>query len=570
MEKFKTHQSTMAVLFTAAGKTVIFSNIIGKFLPGRVLVIVGADSLIWQAKRSIEHWAKVKCGVEMAGYKADPKQDQVVLATWQTLISGGKAPKEGALFDTPSKRRMNRFKPADFDLVVIDEFHHAAAPSYRVILDYFKLNPKIKILGVTATPKRGDGLALGEVCESTAFEMHILQGAENGWLVDVVQHEYKVGGLDYSHLKITKGDFDAPELKSLLEKQETVAGMCHPILEVMFGLKKHTLNTIEVSKWRDYLAGLNRKPRKTLLFTVSVAQAEMACDIMNRIVPDIAGWVCGKHNKDTRKEIFDAFELGQTSLLANVGITIEGYDHPKVEVIAMGRPTLSIATYIQMVGRGTRVLPGIVDTLTNKDDRLTAIANSAKPRVRVIDFKGNCGRHNLVTVFDVLGGRASEKAERAKKRAAKSDAPKSVLKTLSIAEAEIEKEKRAEEERRKEVSRKRVNELVPKAHYQVNEVSPFKNHGSNRPMPTESRNEKPFSPGQRKMLLQWGFPIEKITYRQGQGVIGRAVKNGWKPVAGDKAWAIALNKSNPHNYKPKTDHEHAKHDYQLYLEKITA
>lgn len=572
MAKFEVHQSTMAVLFTSGGKTVIFSHIINQFLPRRVLVIAGQDALIWQAKRTLARCTKGTCGVEMAENRADldpSKPDQIVLATWQTLISGGKPAKEGTLFNTPSKRRMHKWKPTDFDLIVIDEFHHAAARSFKLILDYFKQNSKIKILGVTATPKRGDGLALGEVCESVAYEYHILQGLLDGWLVDIVQHSCPVGGLDYGPLNTNKGDFNGPELKALLEKQEIVAGMVHPLLEVMFGLEPHDLDKIPVAEWGKFLLAVKNedgtpfKVRKTLLFTHSVAQAELFCEVLNRIIPGLSEWVCGKTKKEDRAEIFDRFEKGETALLANVGITVEGYDCPPIEIIAMGRPTLSLTTFIQMLGRGIRVLPGTVEGLKTKEERLAAIASSAKPRLRVIDFKGNTGRHNLITTFDVLGGRMSDKTQQAKKRAASSDRPKSVLVCLSVAEQELEKKKQAEIELKKKLDADRRTELVPKSHFQMHEVSAFKNNGHDKPMPKHCKQPGNFSEKMRKILLRNGFPPEKLTMAQGRHIMGVLAKNNWRLPAKEREWANSFKNHTP-THQPMSMEYQAKLDWDNY------
>jgi len=574
MEKFQTHQSTMAVLFTSGGKTVIFANIIEKFLPGRTLVIAGQDSLIWQAKRTIESWTGIKCGLEMNTHRAHngEKPEPVVIATWQTLIYGGKPPKEGALFKTESSKRMHRFKPNDFDLIVIDEFHHAASISIRKVLEYFQQNPKIKILGVTATPKRGDGVALGEICQSVAFEYNILQGRENGWLVDIVQHTCHVKNLDYSHLKKKNGDLDSTELKHILEKQENVAGMVHPLIEVMFGLDEGALNNIDVSEWGKFLIGLGVKPKKTILFTASVLQAEMACEMINRVIPGLAEWVCGKTNKEERKEIFDRFENGPAAVLANVAIATEGYDYPPTEIIAMGRPTLSLTTFIQMLGRGTRVLPKVVDGLYTKEERLSAIAASEKPLVRVIDFKGNSGRHNLMTAFDVLGGKSSQVVQRAKKIAAKANGANIVLKILSEVEAQVEKEKKDELERKQKLEAARKTPAVPKVNFKLQEMSPFKDHGGNRPMPKCSKDQRPFSGPQQFRLKQLGVPMDKVSYKQASGIIGRAAANGWRLTPGDKLWVDSLNRPKPQPASVQlslSDYDQAKYDYEQYRKQLT-
>jgi len=294
------------------------------------------------------------------------------------------------------------------------------------------------------------------------------------------------------------------------------------------------------------------------------------CEILNRVIPGIGEWVCGKTNKDKRAEIFERFEKGETALLANVGITVEGYDCPPIEVIAMGRPTLSITTFIQMLGRGIRVLPGIVEGLFTKEERLAAIAASPKPRLRVIDFKGNSGRHNLITTFDVLGGRLSDKTEQAKKRASASNKPKSVLKTLSIAEVELEKKKEAERELKEKLGRERRSELVPLSKFKMVEVSPFKNNGHNRPMP-KSKDVRPFTEKMKKILTRHGFPPDKLSFNQGRHIIKVLANNNWKLPKKEREWANSFtnHKPAPQAQLPLSDFQQAKHDYEQYRKQLS-
>lgn len=522
MDEFKTHQSTMAVLATGLGKSLIFAEIIKRFSPKRTLVIAHQDQLIRQAHSTIMDWTGLRPEIEMADQVATTdlfSRSEVVIGTIQTLNSGPK-----------DKKRMTRFKPTDFGLIVIDEFHHACAKSYRNLLNYFKAgNPEIKILGVTATPKRGDGLALGQICDSVAFEYPIVKAVENGWLVDVAQHFCAVGSLDYSDVRKSAGELNGADLAAVMEAEENIQGVCHPTLEVMYGLEPHTLDKIPVPEWSAYLTGLNRVPRRTILFTVSVAQAEASCNIFNRIIPRLADWVCGETKKDKRADVFKRFASGETHLMANVGIATEGYDNPGVEVIAMGRPTLSLTLYLQMAGRGTRALPGVLDGKLTAEERIAAIKASAKPRVRIVDFKGNSIRHKLITSFDALGGKMDPPAvARAIADCIKDGKPKSVLKAIDKAKEDLERE-RAEAARRAEEARKAL--VVAKSNFGWSEVNPFQGHTSKLPMPARSRDGRLFSAPQMKILREVGVDPMKITYTQGQAIIGKTLA---RPSEGQK------------------------------------
>ncbi len=576
MEKFQTHQSTMAVLFTSAGKTTIFATIIQKFTPKRTLVLVGQGELADQAKKSIKRWTGIESDMEMNTSRAETDlkhRKQVVIATWQTMCSGGKTAKHGALFDTPSKRRMQRFKPTDFDLIVIDEYHHACAPSYKVILDYFKQNTNLKILGVTATPVRGDGLALRNVCQSTAYEYPIEKGRDNGWLVNIAQHVYEVIGLDYSHVEKSAGDLNDAQVKRIVESQKNVAGMCSPTFEVMYGCPKHSLRDVPVDQWRAYLEsrkddkGNPMKPRPTVMFTVSVEQSRLACEIFNRVIPGIAGYVHGKMNEVERETALTDFETGKTALLANVGICTEGWDCPKVEVIAMAAPTLSISKFLQQLGRGTRVLPGCIDGLLTKEERIAAIKASAKPYLRIIDFVGNSGRHHIINSFDALGGKMSQETiKKAMKLAALDDKPKSVLKTLTAAEVELEKERIQKLQKQRDLEAANKIGFVPNVTYNSKEVDPFTGNGTKQPMPTTAKIKKQFTIPQTKQLLRMGFPVDMLNYWEGAQILRRAAQNKWKITAADKQLAQSLWQQKKQKQQPVYSMEQqAKADWERHM-----
>src|SRR4029079_14035202 len=116
--------------------------------------------------------------------------------------------------------------------------------------------------------------------------------------------------------------------------------------------------------------------KRTLVFTVTVKQAEMLSEIFNRHRPGMSDWVCGKTPKDQRHKIFQDFSNGRTQVLVNVGVATEGYDNPAVEVIVQARPTKSRCLYAQIIGRSLRPLAGVVDGPENAEQRKLAIAAS--------------------------------------------------------------------------------------------------------------------------------------------------------------------------------------------------
>lgn len=507
-------RSTAVVMATGLGKTILFAHVIKRF-GKRALVIAHRKELIEQAKSKIERATGLRCAIEMGWQKADEDmftRTPVVIATVQTLSSG-----EG--------KRMQQWKPTDFGLVVCDEFHHGTAGTYRRVFDYFKQNPDLKILGVTATPDRADEEALSQVCDSVAFHYDILDGVNDGWLVPITQQFCPVSSLDFSHVRTTAGDLNEGDLAKIMEAEENIQGVCHPTLEVLYGLEPKTLSNMPVPEWGNYLQSLPREPRRAIVFTVSVAQAEACCAILNRVVPNLAEWVCGKTPHEIREDILNRFARGKTSVVVNCGVLTEGYDNPAVEVIIMARPTKSRSLYTQMVGRSTRTVTGLVDGVPTADERKSLIAQSTKPRCRIIDFSGNSGKHKLICALDILGGKRSGAAvEAAIKKAKEEGKPVTVLRALSNAEIEVEKAKREAIERARLYEEARRKNLVAKSNFSQIDVDPF-GHASHGPLFKNGKLKRGFSAKQRKFLQRWcNVDPDAINYGYGTKLIAEKIK----------------------------------------------
>ena len=162
--EWQEHSSSLVVLPTGLGKTVLFADVIRQMHERGVRAMVPAhrEELITQAADKIRRVTGLEAQIEMGEYHVQPYFGQmppVVVSTVQTHCAGG----DGA-------GRMSKFDPQDFGLVVIDEAHHATAGTYRRCIDWYRQNPACKVLGVTATPDRADEAALGQVFESVAYE----------------------------------------------------------------------------------------------------------------------------------------------------------------------------------------------------------------------------------------------------------------------------------------------------------------------------------------------------------------------------------------------------------------
>ena len=331
--------------------------------------------------------------------------------------------------------------------VLVHNCHHAPANTYKRVIEYYQQNPDLKVLGVTATPDRTDEKAMGQIFDEVAYAYDIRDGIDDGWLVPIEQQSVFVSGLDYSDVKTTAGELNGKDLARVLEFEENIHSIASPAIE---------------------LTG----DKKTLIFAASVAQAERLTEIINRHKPGQAQFVYGKTPKEIRRQMFADFAVKKFQYLVNVGVATEGFDDPGIEYVVLARPTKSRSLFVQMVGRGTRPLPGIVDAHDDPVLRRDAIFKSGKPTVTVLDFVGNAGKHKLVTTADILGGKYDDDVvELANKNAAKESAatgkPADVATELEKAEREIKKRMADKEEAAYR------DKIVARAHFSTAKVNPF-------------------------------------------------------------------------------------------------
>lgn len=348
-------RSTLFVCPTGGGKSFVFSKVAERHMKegGKgVLILADREWLVTQARDNIVEHTKLSVGIEMAEQRFEyPRLPKVVCASVQSMI-----------------RRYKRFPPNAFDLVVIDEADLAMAPSYRTILDYFA---KARIFGVTATPERADGIALGELFESVSLDIDIRDLIDAGYLSGVRQWPVKV--LDLSRVKIDDGDFDEASLERVLMEERHLHEVVKPTLE---------------------LAG----DRPTLVFATTVNHARALAALLNRYRPGCARSVHGKMQRSIRRLTIGDFLAKKFQYLCNCNLLMRGVDIPPVACIAMARPTQSRTVYVQGLGRGTRLSPE-----TGKKDLL------------VVDFTDGSDSFSLVSAIDVLGGKSSaEVRERAR------------------------------------------------------------------------------------------------------------------------------------------------------------
>lgn len=313
---------------TGLGKTVTFASIERK---GRVLLLSHREELVNQPRKYFD----CSFGVEQGASHANG--ETVVSASVQSI-----------------GRRLQRFSPTEFDMIITDECHHAQAASYRRIYDYFR--PRLHI-GFTATPNRADRKGLDAVYEDIIFARDLRWGIENGYLCPIRCLRAHIG-FDLRGVRTTHGDYAPGELN------EAMMGTASAIAEV----------------YHDHAQGA------TLIFATSVEHA-------NSIAEKIDGAVVVTGETKDRASIIKAFAERKIPCLINCMVFTEGTDIPLVETVIIARPTQSQSLYCQMVGRGLRLHP-------------------EKEHLTLIDCVGATGKNSLCTAPSLLGVSLDDVPER--------------------------------------------------------------------------------------------------------------------------------------------------------------
>lgn len=345
------HRSTLLVLPTGTGKTVVFSELVRRELGavhgGRALVLAHRTELLEQAANKLRDLG-LQPHIDQADRIA-PSYAQVVVGSVQTL--------RGA--------RLERYAANAFSLVVPDEAHHAVATSYQNILGRFA---GARVLGVTATPDRADGKALAKAFETVAFRYEMRRAIAEEFLVPLKARRVLVRDVDLTQVRSHHGDLDQAELAKIMLAEKALHGVVSPLVQ---------------------LAGA----MKTLVFAVDVAHAHALAELINAHKPGAALAIDGSAKKAERDAALSMFRRGRIQFLVNCAIYTEGFDEPSIECVALARPTQSRGLHTQMVGRVARLLG-----LTYAE----SVANG-KPFGHVLDFVGN-SKHRLACPADALAG----------------------------------------------------------------------------------------------------------------------------------------------------------------------
>jgi superfamily II DNA or RNA helicase len=422
----------------------------------RILVLAHRSELIYQAVAHAKR-AGLTAGVEMGTDRAG--FEKVIVSTVQTQTAFSKCPDCNGggcpmCSDKGKVRRFTKFNPHKFGLLIIDEAHHATAESYRLLIEWYSQNPELKILLVTATPKRSDGVGLHNVCDSVAYEMGLKQAIDDGWLVPIRQRFIQVDSLDLSKVKTVKGDLaeGARERAFLGDCDEDEERLLHAIA-------KPTI---------DEAAG-----RPTLVFAAGQEHAAKLTAAFNAYDGVTAEMVIDKTDKSERRDIIERYKRGETQILVNCMCFTEGFDAPKTYIIANARPTKAESLYYQIIGRGTRPLEGVVDGPDTAEARRAAIAASDKPNCVILDFVGNSGNHKLITVADVLAGDDVEPIDLESALIAAKEANTAVDMEELIEKAKTAREAKLKKQEEERLARASTRHKADRAQYTATDVDLF-------------------------------------------------------------------------------------------------
>jgi superfamily II DNA or RNA helicase len=316
IKEWETRNRTLLVLPTGTGKTIVFCSLTRKLVSEgkRVLILAHRAELLDQAADKMQQSTGLRCAVEKAENSSLDEWYRITVGSVQTMMR-------------PS--RLAQFERDHYDAIIVDEAHHVLSESYQRILEYFD---EAKVLGVTATPDRGDMRNLGQYFESLAYEYTLPAAVRDGYLAKITALTLPLK-LDLSGVSVRSGDFRAEEVGTALD----------PYLgQIAREMAEHC------------------KGRKTVVFLPLIRTSQKMCEML-RAVGFNAAEVNGE-SKD-RAEILADFDAGRYDVLCNSMLLTEGWDCPSVDCIVCLRPTKIRSLYCQIVGRGTRLYPGKSDLL---------------------------------------------------------------------------------------------------------------------------------------------------------------------------------------------------------------
>lgn len=394
------HGKTLLVLPTGTGKTIVFSAVTEQCVRqgSKVLILAHRGELLDQAQDKLLRATGLRCAVEKAEESSLGSWYRVTVGSVQTLMR---------------EKRLTQFSPDHFGHIIIDEAHHCLSEGYQRVLEHFS---GAKVLGVTATPDRGDMKNLGQFFESLAYEYTLPKAIRDGYLSPIKAQTIPLK-LDLSGVGVQNGDFKVGDLSTALD----------PYLPLI---------AEEMAKYC--------KDRKTVVFLPLVKTSQKFRDILNQY-----GFRAAEVNGESkdRSEILRDFDAGAYNVLCNSMLLTEGWDCPSVDCIVVLRPTKIRSLYSQMVGRGTRLCPG-------------------KDHLLLLDFLWHTERHELCHPASLICETA-EVAKKATENIEEAAAPVDLIEAEEQAASDVQAEREAALAKMLDEMKKRKRKLVDPLQFEM-------------------------------------------------------------------------------------------------------
>src|SRR4029077_11930046 len=338
------HRRQLVVMPTASGKTVLFSKLAEYVAPKRTLILAHREELLDQAKEKLRASTGIEADIEAADRHADTDATVVI----------------GSVASMMQDKRLERWDPDHFKLVVCDEAHHSISPSWQKVLNYFI---KSYQLGVTATPDRGDKKALSAWYQNIPYECTLIDLIGQGYLCRIRAKTIPLQ-IDLGAVRVMAGDYSADDVGEALEP-----------------------HLVEIAR---EVAG-NYHDRKSLAFLPLIKTSKAfveACKAHGLR----AEHVDGTDTTETRQGVLARLASGETQLVSNAMLFTEGVDCPPVDCVIPLRPTKIRSLFAQQIGRGTRIHPG-------------------KEHLLILDFLWLTKAHNVIRAGDLVALDEQEAAQ---------------------------------------------------------------------------------------------------------------------------------------------------------------
>lgn len=407
------------VMATGLGKTVVMASYLSGLNVeehGKVLILCHREKLCEQIFSAVKAFNPHKqLGLEQGTNHSSVFNDDIIVGTVQSV-----------------SKRLNKFPPEKFGMIIIDEAHHNSSKSsmYNAVMDHFASVPFM--INFTATYFRADGIGFSDRCDQIIYEYSLQDGVADGYLIKPVPYVIGVKDLKFESKMANFSDEDldlalTEDTKKMLELTAKIVAFC--------------------------------KGKKTLVFVQTQNMCERLCHMINNH-PDGGGaaYVHGNLHKQLKQEFFDNVASGKVQYAIGCDMLIEGFDWPECQVIVVAKPISAAAKsrLIQIAGRGTRPLPEIANQLNevDKEERLKLIASSQKPTLPVLDLVAFSRTHDFASCSSIDGdviprelrNEIAKIAEKLKEPVSMEEIKKQAEENLARQREEEEKKKREAEQ----------------------------------------------------------------------------------------------------------------------------